>query len=1019
LSRIKKPEKIPMRKLAVLTRIILVLLAPVSSWARGGGGCLAEGTLVLTPKETIAIEKLKPGDSVWSLTDGRLQRAEVQALMEVQPEEYLEVSTSGARLKVTPEHLMMVDPGEYLIAGLLQVGDTVYLVRNGRLDAVTVRSVHRIAANRPAYNLLVSPGGTFVAGGYVVHNKGCFLPDSQILKSDGRESPIRAVQPGDELLAFTPEGRMVRTKVKEIVRYEADQYILLKTDRTTLRVTEEHPFYIGRGTFKTVEALKEGDNVFAWDGQWFSEQRIISLQKVHEKVEVFNLQTDHPNTFFAGRIAVHNKGGGCFPAGTGITTPNGSVPIETLASGDEVLAVNSNGRTVRATVKAVFVSKSPVLKIGTHNGVLVATEDHPVSLGEGRFRQAGDLHPGGDRIIKWKGGRLVARKVREVSFPAGEGLVFNLQVGEPNTFVAEGIVVHNKGGGCFPTGTSIRTPHGQTSIEKLSPGDPVLALDPEGRIVQTRVEKIFDTRSLVIMVNTDRGSLCATTDHPVGLVGGDFVPAGQLRPGQKVLMWKDGNIYSATVLRASMEEQERQVYNLSVGWPNTFLAGDFVTHNKGGSSSSRSSSSGSGSGGEISWTAFLIIFGIMFMLPFLIFFLAWGGRKNKKSENLDFVYDRGKIVPKAGKTEKLLEFLSKQDPSVSPVELLKLTESTFKKLQDRWQARNYGPMKPLMMPDLFNQHTAQLQGLVRNHEINRIENLKVERIDLVNVRYTEKPNQREFTALITASARDYYVDDRSGKFLRGDNAPARFQEFWTFHRLGDQWLLREIEQAGESDVLKEENFAEMLTDDTIKGIYGEVAKKEGEPGPWLDKETEEKVTRIERLLNFLVQTDNLWNRARMLERARQVFLSVHLAEESGDLKQIPAIDLFPEVAEHLRKQIQQWQTDGLKVEYRNLCVRKAELILVRNFADQAKDEYTVRISAHAQRVSREGDRIMSQQEYVTPFEEYWTFGRLDNQWKLKEVVPPGRGKKKMAEENVDEDSSPGQLQWYYRQTRAM
>jgi hypothetical protein len=55
---------------------------------------------------------------------------------------------------------------------------------------------------------------------------------------------------------------------------------------------------------------------------------------------------------------------------------------------------------------------------------------------------------------------------------------------------------------------------------------------------------------------------------------------------------------------------------------------------------------------------------------------------------------------------------------------------------------------------------------------------------------------------------------------------------------------------------------------------------------------------------------------------------------------------------------------------------------------------------------------------VSPFEEYWTFGRLDNQWKLKEVMPPGRAKKKVAEENVDQDSSPGQLQWYYGQTRA-
>ncbi len=327
-------------------------------------------------------------------------------------------------------------------------------------------------------------------------------------------------------------------------------------------------------------------------------------------------------------------------------------------------------------------------------------------------------------------------------------------------------------------------------------------------------------------------------------------------------------------------------------------------------------------------------------------------------------------------------------------------------------------MKPLMMPDLFNQHTAQLSRMIANHEINKIEKLKVESIDLVNVRYTEKPDHREFTALITASAQDYYVDDPTGKFLRGDEAPARFQEFWTFHRFGDQWLLREIEQSGESDLLKEANFVEMLTDDTLKGIYGEAAKKKGEAGPWLEKETGEKATRIDRMLNFLVQTDRLWDRSQMLERARQVFLDVYLARESGDLNQASASDLFPAFAENLRNQIKRWQSQGLKVEYRNICVRKAELILVRNFADNSKDEYTVRISAHAQRIIRKGERIESEQEYVTPFEEYWTFGRLDKQWKLKEVLPPAAGKKRITAENVDEESGPGQMQWYYSQTRA-
>ena len=996
--------------------MLFLCLAPELSWARGGGGCLAEGTRVLTPEGAVAIEKLKKGDAVWSIIDGKFQRAEIQALIKVEPEEYLEVSTGDARLEVTPEHPMMVARGEYRLASRIQVRDTVCLVQNGKLHEFEVRSIRRISAKRPAYNLLVFPGGTFITERFVLHNKGCFLHDSQILMSDGHESPIRAIRQGDEVLAFTPEGRMVRTRVREIIRHEADEYILLKTDRATLRVTKEHPFYVGRGTFKTVEALKEGDLVFAWDGQWLTEQRIISLERIREQVQVFNLQTDHPNTFFAGQIAVHNKGG-CFPAGTRIATPKGPVAIESLASGDEVLAVTGDGFTVRSTVKTVFMSKETMVRIKTNGGDLVTTAEHPVSLKEGMFKQARDLHPG-DRILKWKNGRLTAKTVRKVLLTEDEGLVFDLQVGEPHTYVAEEIVVHNKGGGCFPTGTPIRTPQGQTFIEKLSPGDSVLAVGPEGRMIQTRVDKIFATRSLVLSVDTDHGLLHTTTDHPLALPGGDFLPAGKLRPGQKLLVWKNGGVHSAIVLGTSLEGQEREVYNLSVGWPNTFLAADFVTHNKGGSSSRSSSSSGRGSSsGDDSIFGFIAAVGAISVFALILFIWA-RAKSQEKKENLDFVYDRNKISPKAGKTEKLLTFLSQQDSPMSPEDLRKLTESTFRKLQECWQARDYSPMQPLMMPDLFAQHTAQLQGLVGNHEINRIESLKVEHVDLVNVRYTEKPEQREFTALITASARDYYVDDRTEKFLRGDEAPARFQEFWTFHRLGDRWLLREIEQAGESDMLKDENFVEMLTDDTLRGIYGEVAEKKGVTGPWLEKETEKKATRIERMLNFLVQTDKLWNRNQMLERARQVFLSVYLARESGDPGRVPVADLFPEIAESLRAQIRQRQGQGLKVEYRNLCVRKAELILVRNFADRAKDEFTARISAHAQRIIHKGDQIRSEQQYVTPFEEYWTFGRLDEQWKLKEVLPPALGKRKLAEENVDEDSSQSQLQWYYRQTRA-
>jgi hypothetical protein len=156
----------------------------------------------------------------------------------------------------------------------------------------------------------------------------------------------------------------------------------------------------------------------------------------------------------------------------------------------------------------------------------------------------------------------------------------------------------------------------------------------------------------------------------------------------------------------------------------------------------------------------------------------------------------------------------------------------------------------------------------------------------------------------------------------------------------------------------------------------------------------------------------------MLERARQVFLNVLLAQEAGDPASVKADELFPDVAEELKTDIRQRQEKGIRLEFRNLCVRKVELILVRNYADNNKDEYTVRISAHAQKFVTQNGRTVSQEEYVTSFEQYWTFGRLDRQWKLKEILPPAEGQQMIAQENVDEESDQSMLKWFYSKSRA-
>lgn len=926
------------------TRLLfpLVLLAAaavaVPLWARGGGGCFVRGTPVLTPSGPVPIERLAPGDWVWTVASGRLRPGRVLSCLEVSPRAYLQLSAGGHSVRVTPEHPFLTAPGVFRIAGALRRSDSLRVWENGEAASSRVDAVVLVRDPRPAYNLLVEGTGTYLANGFAVHNKGCFLPNTPVLRADRTEMPIERGRPGDMLLAFTSDGQPTPARVRCVLTHEVDEYAIVATETRVLRVTPEHPFYVGQGTFRTLESLVPGDRVYAFDGIRLRPQKIVRIERVRARTRVYNLQTDAPHTFFADGIAVHNKGGGCFPAGTPVDTVRGPVPVESLVPGDRVVAIRPDGGLTSATVEAAVAAAAPLITVDTDAGFLVTTADHPLRLSAGGFQAAGALRPG-DCVLRCANGRLMPATVQRLRRTDHVAEVHTLRVSWPHTFVAGGFVVHNKGGGGgfggggfggggFGGG-SWRGGGGRSSGNSRK-------ADERSALIGGAFASVLGLFLWPILGNPRRWP-----GYPVSALGGFVI-------GFILVLFFPGSIVIAVLLLSQ--------------------------------------------------------------LPKL--------RTSKTEEDLDFVHDPAAVARKAAKTRMLLEFLARQDPTMAPASLTETAQATFLKLQECWQARDYAPMKLLLMPDLYAQHTTELQGLVHNHEINRIEDLAVESVDLVGVRYMDDPNAREYTTLITARARDYYVDDRTSNFLRGDRVAARFQEFWIFHRQGAAWLLREVEQSRESDVLSEENFAELLTDQQLQNVYREAAGAGGPAGPWLEKEVETKATRISRMLNFLAQTDPLWDQQLMKERARQVFTDVYRAQETGDPEAAKSDDLFPAVAQHLRDEMKTRREKGIAIEYRNLCVRKVELILVRNDADPVDDEFTVRISAHAQKVVRRGGTAVSQDADVTPFEEYWTFGRQERRWKLKEVLPPARGREYVSAENIDHAASPGQLQWYYKHTRA-
>ena len=137
------------------------------------------------------------------------------------------------------------------------------------------------------------------------------------------------------------------------------------------------------------------------------------------------------------------SGGACFPAGTQISTPGGTRPIEQIKAGDMVLAVDSNGQVQPVQVKATLDKQSPILTVITDRGILHTTTEHPLWTGGDEFREAGKLKTG-DTVMLWQGGKAQAARVLQLEEHPTEQQVYNLEVEAPHTFVADGFVVHNK-----------------------------------------------------------------------------------------------------------------------------------------------------------------------------------------------------------------------------------------------------------------------------------------------------------------------------------------------------------------------------------------------------------------------------------------------------------------------------------------------------------------------------------------------------------------------------------------------
>ncbi len=139
------------------------------------------------------------------------------------------------------------------------------------------------------------------------------------------------------------------------------------------------------------------------------------------------------------------KSGGCFVAGTLISTPKGLIPIENIEAGDHVYSFNEETQEVsEQLVEQTFIRKiSELIHITIGDETITTTPEHPFYMPQKGFVDAVDLRAG-DQLLTVNGKYVIVEQIQHELFESPVK-VYNFRVAENHTYFVgkNGIGVHN------------------------------------------------------------------------------------------------------------------------------------------------------------------------------------------------------------------------------------------------------------------------------------------------------------------------------------------------------------------------------------------------------------------------------------------------------------------------------------------------------------------------------------------------------------------------------------------------
>jgi predicted lipid-binding transport protein (Tim44 family) len=154
------------------------------------------------------------------------------------------------------------------------------------------------------------------------------------------------------------------------------------------------------------------------------------------------------------------------------------------------------------------------------------------------------------------------------------------------------------------------------------------------------------------------------------------------------------------------------------------------------------------------------------------------------------------VRKKSKACKELLARLEKLDPAWDIDAIRHRINEVFFKVQQAWMARDQNLAKDCMSDAIFQKHKLQTDHLIEEHHKNMLENINLTHADIVDVEDFVDNMKDRFWAHIEGSMIDYTIDDTNNRVVSGDSKKAEtFTELWKFVRIGNTWVLDEIDQS--------------------------------------------------------------------------------------------------------------------------------------------------------------------------------------------------------------------------------